>query len=339
VFSEAVYDRIGGRMMPNPLDAAFAALGNNQALALDPDVSTVPELPGALSRMRVLIDAHDDAFWDKNFYNLWLRSLRALSPASNFTGAGAQGLPEIAGTEAWGRRILNAQLGSWAELRHDTLLYAKQSYTGIPECEFPDAYVDPYPEVFGAVRKYAEAGARIVAIATAASPELGTLVAAYFDSLRTAAAHLEHMAELERQGQSFAADDLAFINDAVRIEKQSVVCTTIDVPNGWYAKLFFDPMKSIEFAPTIADVHTQPADEGGNPVGKVLHVGTGYPRMMVATVDTCGGPRAYAGVVFAYHEEITKDFERLTDEQWAARFRDGGTRPAEVPWMTDMLSK
>jgi hypothetical protein len=59
-------------MMPNPLDAAFAALGNNQALALDPDVSTVPELPAALSRMRVLIDAHDDAFWDKNFYNLWL---------------------------------------------------------------------------------------------------------------------------------------------------------------------------------------------------------------------------------------------------------------------------
>jgi hypothetical protein len=41
-------------------------------------------------------------------------------------------------------------------------------------------------------------------------------------------------------------------------------------------------------------VHTQPADEAGNPVGKVLHVGTGYPRYMVATIDTCNGPRAYA---------------------------------------------
>ena len=31
----------------------------------------------------------------------------------------------------------------------------------------------------------------------------------------------------------------------------------------------------------IADVHTQPTDEAGNWVGKVLHVGTGYARLMV----------------------------------------------------------
>jgi hypothetical protein len=34
-------------------------------------------------------------------------------------------------------------------------------------------------------------------------------------------------------------------------------------------------------------------------VGRVLHVGTGEPRVMVATVDTCSGPRAYVGVVSA----------------------------------------
>ena len=60
---------------------------------------------------------------------------------------------------------LNTQLGSWAELRHDTLLYAKQSYTGIPACEYPDVYVEPYPELFAAIVKYAEQGARIVEIA------------------------------------------------------------------------------------------------------------------------------------------------------------------------------
>ena len=45
---------------------------------------------------------------------------------------------------------MNAQLASWAELRHDTLLYAKQSYTAVPVCDFPDAYVDPYPEAWAA---------------------------------------------------------------------------------------------------------------------------------------------------------------------------------------------
>jgi hypothetical protein len=340
VFSEVVFDRIGGRMMPNPLDAAFAALGNDQALALSSaELDAYPGLPGALARMRVLIDAHDESFWQSNFYNLWVDALRALSPAKD--PASIEGLPEVAATEAWGRRILNAQLGSWAELRHDTLLYAKQSYSGIPGCEFPDVYVDPYPEAFGAIVKYAEQGARIVAIAQAAPAESGlaTKVAAYFDTLRDVASKLTAMAEQQRRGEAFSADQMAFINDAVRVDEEEGGCTTIEIPNGWYADLFFERDKSIEFKPTIADVHTQPADEAGNIVGKVLHVGTGYPRYFVTSIDTCNGPRAYAGVVFAYHEQVTEDFERLTDEKWSERFYGTGTRPTEVPWLSSVLAE
>ena len=245
----------------------------------------------------------------------------------------------MAATEAWGRRVLSAQLGSWAELRHDTLLYAKQSYTGIPGCEFPDAYVDPYPEVFQALVRYAESGARIVEIASQDPVHgLGPRVASYFDALRDVASRLAEMAEAQRMGTPFTAEQMAFINDAVRVEQQNAGCVTIEVPNGWYAKLFFMPEKSIEFDPTIADVHTQPADEEGNIVGKVLHAGTGYPRYMVTTIDTCNGPRAYAGVVFAYHEHTTENFERLTDQEWATRFRQDGVRPAEVPWMQSVLA-
>jgi hypothetical protein len=61
--------------------------------------------------------------------------------------------------------------------------------------------------------------------------------------------------------------------------------------------------------------------------------------MMVVTVDACGGGlKAYAGVVFAYHEEITSNFERLTDEDWAGRFTGGGARPADVPWLAPVLA-
>jgi hypothetical protein len=216
------------------------------------------------------------------------------------------------------------------------LLYAKQSYTGIPGCDFPDAYVDPYPEAFGAIRKYAEQGSRIAALTTGQQADI---ITQYFQTLRNAASILEQIAAQELKGEALTAEQLAFINDAVRIEKENVVCSTIEVPNGWLAKLYFDPMQSIEFDPTIADVHTQPADEGGNPVGKVLHVVTGYPRYMVATIDSCGGgPRAYAGVVFAYHEQTTLNFERLTDEAWAQRFTTGD-RPPSVPWIEPVLGK
>jgi hypothetical protein len=335
VFSEVVYDRVASRMMPSPLDAAFAALGNAQALALNPDVATYGELPGALGRMRVLVDAHDETFWSANFYNLWLRALRALSPA-DFADPALSGLPAVHRSEAWGRRLLNAQLGSWAELRHDTLLYAKQSYTGIPGCDFPDAYVDPYPQFYAALAKYADAGARLVTLAN--DSQLSQQVATYFATLAKATKILGDMAQRELRGEKFAEEQLAFINDAVRVERQSAGCVSIDVPDGWYADLFFKREKSIEFDPTIADVHTQPADELGAPVGKVLHVGTGYPRLMVTTVNTCQGPRAYAGVVYGYHEHITKNFERVTDAEWAQRF-SAGQRPAEVPWLSSVLAR
>jgi hypothetical protein len=337
VFSEVVYDRIDQRLMPSPLDAAFAALGNAQTLALHPELGLFPELPGALGRMRVLVDAHDQGFWGANFYNLWLSALRALSPATDLTDASLAGLSEVHRTEAWGRRMLNAQLGSWAELRHDTLLYAKQSYTGIPGCDFPDAYVDPYPQFYAALSKYAEAGSRLVMLAN--DSELSKQVEGYFGTLANAAKILGDMAERELRGEPFSEAQLAFINDAVRVERQSAVCTFIDVPDGWYADLFFNRDKSIEFDPTIADVHTQPADEAGNIVGKVLHVGTGYPRLLVTTVNTCQGPRAYAGMVYAYHEHVTKDFERLTDIEWSQRFNGQAARPGEVPWLSSVLAK
>lgn len=331
VFSDSTDDRVRLRMMPTPLDAAFAALGNSQALALHPQLD-FPGLAGALGRSRVVIDAHDGSFWGANLYNLWLSALRALSPAAT------PGLPELFTTEAWGRRMLNTQLGSWSELRHDTLLYAKQSYSGIPVCEYPDAYVDPYPAFYRALVSYADTGARLIDLLGTPTPAWAQGVTAYFDRLKQAASSLEDMAKRELRGEPFSAEQLQYLNDAVRIERVSQGCASVDVPDGWYAELFFSPDKSLEFDPTIADVHTQPADEFGNIVGKVLHVGTGYPRFMVTTVDTCTGPRAYTGVVYAYHEKLTDNFERLTDSAWSQQLQSGDL-PADVPWMSDLLAR
>jgi hypothetical protein len=116
---------------------------------------------------------------------------------------------------------------------------------------------------------------------------------------------------------------------------------------GWYPKLFYgaDPT---EFSPTIADVHTQPKDEGGVDVGRVLHVGTGYARLMVVTANTCTGLRAYAGLVSSYFEEITQNYRRLDDPTWEMRlgsmgavgWNDNGGNPApDVPWLVDLIAR
>lgn len=336
VLSEVVHDRVQGRLMPSPLDAAFAALGNDQALAFNDDLARFSGLPGALARMRVLVDAHDGAFWDANLYNLWLRAIRALSPGQALAHPDAAGMPEVMRTEAWGRRILSTQLAAWAELRHDAQAYAKQSYTTGAFCEFPDAYVDPYPALYEALHAYALHGLKLVEQLAEVSPSTVHWVSEHFGKLAGVMSMLRDMAERELRGEPFSEAQLAFINQAVVLAPGG--CGSPEgTPSGWYAGLFLMPHTALQFDPIVADVHTQPTDDVGTEVGNILHVGTGYPRLLVTTVDTCVGPRAYAGVVSAYHEQITTDFDRMSDARWAARLQLPA-RPTDVRWLAGALA-
>jgi len=333
VFSNVVYDRAAGgdskRMMPNPLDVAFAALRNDQAgQLLGPELERYRYAPD-LASMRVLAEAHPAEFWEANLYNEWLSMLRALSPTASVANPLAVGLPRVAGTEKWGRRILNTQLASWAELRHDTILYAKQSYTAVEACEFPDAYVEPYPELYARLAAFAARAESILSTASLPPDPFLDELSAYFARLRGVAVVLEAMAKNQRSGSPHTAEQLAFMNK-MTFRKG---CGPLADFDGWYAKLFFDRRVSVQHSPTVADVHTQPADENGIPVGKVLHVGVNMPRLMVVTVDSCSGPRAYVGLASDYNELITSDYERLTDQQWPTRIKGA----APTPWMTPIL--
>jgi hypothetical protein len=340
VFSNVVYDRVPPRdapkrMMPDALDVAYGAFGNDQAAQMLGASLTKYRYAPQLESIRRLGEEHGAAFWDANLYNLWLGALRTLSPGRD-VGSDAGGLPAVAQTEAWGRRLLNTQLASWAQLRRDTILYAKQSYTSGVACEFPDAYVDPYPAFFGQIEKFAAAGKTVAGgLPLAAGSTTGDRVVAYFLKLGQVAGILREMAEQQRTGLPHKPEHIAFVNQAVDL---NLGCGGPAGIRGWYADLFFQPGDAATFDPTIADVHTQPTDELGTPVGRVLHVGTGYPRLMVLSVPTCMGPRAYAGVVSTYHEVVTENLQRLNDADWATRF-NGTTIPADVPWMSDLIAR
>jgi uncharacterized protein DUF3160 len=334
VFSNVVFDRAGHgsvlRMMPSPFDVAFAALGNNQALELlAPELARYAYAPD-LGAMRVLADEHPPEFWQANLYNHWLGSLRTLAPNAAPSDE-SPGLPPVAKSALWGKRLLSAELASWAELRHDTILYAKQSYTGGNTCEFPNAYVDPYPQFYAKLGEYAAFG-QALADELGKGPRGAEVVGAirrHFTVLGDVSGRLKEMAEHELTGAPFTAEMMTFINDAVTVQP---VCggDYVDHP-GWYGQLFFGD--GLEFDPTIADVHTQPTDEAGNPVGRVLHVGTGPARMMLVVADGCSGPRAYVGLASSYFEKTTDNFQRLTDPKWAA----GVYKEANPPWLSGVV--
>jgi hypothetical protein len=341
VFSNVVFDRVATRVLPNPLDAAFAAFGNDHAASLLATELVERPYAGALASMRTLVDAHPSEYWQGSLYTGWLGALRTLSSRAGGGEPGtaastdAPGLPAVARTEGWARRLLNTQLGSWAQLRHDTILYAKQSYTVGTECEFPDAYVEPYPELFHALARFAERGQALTLDLDlqGENAALGERITTYFTALRRIAGTLGEMAELQQSGMPHSAEHVAFINQAIRVESGG---SGPPWQTGWYKDLFFNPEAGLDLDPTIADVHT---DAGGDtPILRdpsVLHVGTGMPRPMVVSIDTCAGPRAYAGIVFAYHEHLEPGFSRLTDEEWLQKLQS--TAPGDVPWLAPVL--
>ena len=139
------------RRIPSGLDVAYSTLGNDTALPIlndrMADTDGVPFRDGYnyqenLHSVRSVLDSQETEFWTEHIYGSWLHSLRGLSSPVSATA------PDTFRTTAWKRRVMNTQLMSWTQLRHDTLLYAEQSFTPPAICEFPDGYVDPYPELW-----------------------------------------------------------------------------------------------------------------------------------------------------------------------------------------------
>ena len=151
VTSNVVYDRVKARrMLPSTLDILFA-LGNDAAAQLLKDELDKFNYSSNIAALRYLIDNYEFDFWNNSIYNLWLNSIRTLNPPSDRSY-----LPQFMQTAAWWQQKMNAQLSSWIELRHDNLLYAKQSYTGGVVCSYPYGYVEPVPQFFNSIKILAE---------------------------------------------------------------------------------------------------------------------------------------------------------------------------------------
>jgi hypothetical protein len=342
IFYKLVYDNIVFqgrkvcRMMPDPLDAMFA-LGNDNALPLLEEELETWNYSAQLAGLRYLIDAYDNNFWDQSLYNSWLQAVRLLNPDGNY-----EGKPLFMGTVAWQQEKLNTQLASWAQLRHDNLLYAKQSYTHGGECMFPYSYVEPYPDFYGQIADFAAMALSFDAFTNIHGYTTYQSVYDYFANLQSSMLYLEEISRKELAGESLNADEIEFLGDML-------IEGNVSGPefNGWYVDLLYDsdggprwisdPSES-DFV--IADVHTQPTDCGGNVVGNILHAGTGKVNLGIFLANCPSEdskPMAFVGPVMSFYQLVTGDFERMTDEEWTKMIQ-GGLAPKRPDWVNIYLT-
>lgn len=336
VLANVVYDRIifnnqkVWRPMPDPLDAMFV-LGNDNALPLLQQPLEQYKYASQLEALRYLVDAYDQDFWDNSLYNVWLQGIRSLNPSAQ-----EKNVPYFMKTVAWQQQKLNTQLSSWAQLRHDNLLYAKQSYTGGTSCSYPHSFIEPYPALYQSIATFAEKAEEQLL------PLLGDdyweayLLKQYFLKLKDIMLKLKVLAEKEIAGEVFTEVEKEWLKKMLFIDGMSGAPPF----SGWYADLFYH----LEQTPggeyeghdyLVADVHTQPTDEGGAVVGRVLHVGVGQVNVgiFLAFSPSMNYQRmAFVGPLMSYYEKITENFKRHTDEEWAdlVRQKNLPERPAWV---------
>lgn len=338
----------GMRAFPRGLDV-MALLGSKRAAELlhelgddaygTQDAERNVKYAVAFAALKKEFDAMTDADWNRNLYWSWLHALKPL------TAEFGEGYPTFMTTKAWRDKSLSTALGSWAQLRHDTILYAKQSYTmekgGAPKPPEPVAgYVEPVPEFY----------ARLLALnrmTLKGLTEMKVLAEPAVERLRKLdeiLAKLLAIAEKEIADQKLSEEENAFIRgfgealEGVRVKYPDLKKAYDEAikANDWdKAEKIREQMDGDKSMMTtlIADVHTDQNSQ------KVLEEGTGQVDLAVVCYLQPGGRLLIgAGPVLSYYEFKHPMADRLTDEKWVDLLK-GDQAPARPEWTSNFRRK
>ncbi len=247
----------------------------------------------------------------KSVYWDWLHSVQPLLEEA------PEGAPKFMREKAWKKKMLTTALASWAELRHDTILYVKQSYSGAgrgmaPKPEF--GYVEPYPEVYA---RAAATISRLRKLLDARGVGIKDFQEKY-ENFEKVLAFLEKIARAELKGEKIGAKE--------HLEILAVpwkLRTIAKLSEEWAKKIASATDQSMAI---VADVHTD-----NNPTPEVLEEGVGLPSFLKLTVNVNGSPRVFWGAVYTYYEFRWPKEDRLTDEKWQKMLEEGKA-PAPPAW-------
>jgi hypothetical protein len=114
------------RPMPTSLDV-MGVLGNPLAESYLFDVykpqESWPKYEEKYKELKEEVSGYSSEVWRSNLYNGWLWAIQAAMTEFD----ASSGMPYFMTTQAWRNKSLNTALGSYTELKHDTVLYGKQA--------------------------------------------------------------------------------------------------------------------------------------------------------------------------------------------------------------------
>ncbi|MBA7482634.1 hypothetical protein ES707_18127 [subsurface metagenome] len=309
------------RAFPRGLDIC-AILGSKRALEiLETEGDTeYTEYYNQLDNLKEEFSLKTIEEWKQNLYWRWLYALLPLLEESK-----DENLPCFIQSSAWVDKELQTVLGSWTELRHDTILYAKQSYImagkGMPpEPKLTYGYVEPYPEVYARLEEMMkDLRNNLIALDLAIEgiPEKIKEFEELLDKLKI-------ISEKEIGNTPLDNEEYELIWNI-----GSKLTFLKKFPSEILEKITSDTDEKMEI---VADVHTDVN------TGQVLEEGVGSPFNIYVIIDSARGVRICRGAVFSYYEFKHPMEDRLTDEKWQ-EVGERRERPNQPDWVKTFIGE
>ena len=314
------------RAVPKGLDV-LAALGvpaANRVLIdeLKEDMNWAGYLPN-LNRMKSRMSEID---WSSSVANQWLQTLVAVNE-KQFP------MPYFMKNHQWDKKNLNSALASWAELKHDAILYAKQPMGaecgggGLPE-PYVVGYVEPNVAYWTKAIELLDATSKVLTNNDAMTPEMEMLT----QQMREEAEFLLNVSNKELAGEELSAEEYQKIKK-IGSEFEYLTLQIVDAEPG--SRWDLSANGADRSIAVVADVYTANADN--NPAKSVLYEAVGPAHSIYVVVEIGGYLYLTRGAVFSYRE-FQEDVAapRLTDEEWQQQLKQQPDKG--IPnWMKEVI--
>jgi hypothetical protein len=272
-----------------------------------------------------MFDKFDNNDFRSTFYNSYLRIIKETTNPDNLNKF------YFTQSDAWDKKSLLTSLGTWAELRHDTILYVKQNAGEkagkgpemtwvLDPVERPIGYVEPNLNALYWIQSTLEDSIDLLSSNGFMSEKYKEKFSNYKDMIDK----LTSIAELEANDKPISKEQNEYIYSIPYLLSKIVLPST---------STDYIEQKELKMA-LIADVHTDSVNN------KALEVGVGVPyRIYVALNDGTGGKRIAEGYTFSYYEFAQPLDNRLNDDQWKEQvYSNSGVEDKRPKWL-DIIYK
>ena len=314
------------RDVPKGIDV-FAAMGVTTAEQILMDENTDwKDLSTNLTKMKKRMSEID---WNETIATQWMNSLKVMNDKDK-----EHKMPYFMLNPEWSKKDLNAALASWAELKHDAILYAKQPAGaecggGGPPDPVVKGYVEPNVKFWKKAIELLNNTEKFLKEQNMMTDKISQAT----ERIREEAEFLLRVSEKELEGKVLTDEEYDQI-EVIGSTFENISLDLVREPDQ-YLMGWDDVQGADKKVALVADVYTANADN--NPNKSILFEAVGDADEIYVVVEIGGYLYITRGAVLSYREfKQPIDEPRLTDEEWQEKLKEN-PRKGVPEWMKSII--